>query len=78
MTATTNMLVCELGEVLGVFSSRENSAGSVARNCDAWESLGNRKLRIDSFDDSDHREVIYDPPSDGDGADNDFEYATCP
>ena len=47
----------------------------MTRRCEAWESLGNRESRCDDFDDFDHDEVIYDQPSDGDGADNDFEYA---
>lgn len=35
-----------------------------------------REVAILESADFDHAEVIYDPPSDGDGADNDFDYAT--
>ena len=76
MTAPTSMLVCELGDVLGVFSSRENSAGSLARSGEAWESLGNREMRFAFSADLDHAKVIYDRLVVGDGADNDLKYAT--
>ena len=76
VTATTNMLVCELGDVLRVFSSRENSAGCLARLGDAWESLGNRKGQEgSSFDFDAHNERLA-LLSESAGADNDFEYAT--
>ena len=71
------MLVCELGDVLGVFSSRENSAGSLARSGEAWESLGNRESAIRFSPRDDRDKVIYDRLVVGDGADNDLNYATA-